>query len=93
VGAQYDRGLYDDDPLLQPRKSLDPKVVRTGGEPEVGSIITYRLPPSARPTDPNRIWRGKVLACYTGGVLVELSEVGYEKMCEYVLATNIVGVE
>ena len=82
MGAQYDSSLYDDDPLPQPRK-----------EPEVGAIVTYKLPLSARPADPHRLWRGKALACYTGGVLVEVSEVGYEKMCEYVQSANIVGVE
>jgi hypothetical protein len=82
MGAQYDSGLYDDDPPLQPRK-----------EPEVGSIVTYKLPLSARPADPHKLWRGKVLACYTGGVLVEVTEVGYEKMCEYVQTANIVNVE
>ena len=82
MGALYGSGLDADDPLIQPRK-----------EPEVGSVITYRLPSSARPTDPNKLWRGKALACYTGGVLVELSEPGYEKMCEYVQTANIVGVE
>ena len=82
MGALYDSGLDENDPIIQPRK-----------EPEVGSVVTYRLPSSARPTDPNRLWRGKALACYTGGVLVELSEPGYEKLCEYVQTANIVRVE
>lgn len=60
--------------------------------PEVGSVVTYKLPQSARPTNPHKVWHGKVLACYDGGVLVEVSEPGYEKLCEYVQAANIVGV-
>lgn len=92
MGALYDSGLYDD-PLIQPRKSLDPEVVRTGGELEVGSIIAYRLPPSERPINPNKVWRGKVVSSNRAGVMVEMLEPGYAGLQEFVLSANIVGVE
>ena len=82
MGALYGSELYDDDPLLQPRK-----------EPEVGSIVAYRLPHSERPTNPNKVWRGKVVLSNRAGVTVEMLEPGYAGLQEFVLSANIVGVE
>ncbi len=82
MGALYSSGLYDDDPLLQPRK-----------EPEVESIVAYRLPFSDHPMNPNKIWRGKVVSSNRAGVMVEMLEPGYAGLQEFVLSANIVGVE
>ena len=82
MGILYGSGLYDDDPLPQPRK-----------EPEVGSIVAYRLPLSDRPMNPNKIWRGKVVSSNRAGVMVEMLEPGYTGLQEFVLSANIVGVE
>jgi len=64
-----------------------------------GAIIHYRLLPAERPTNPLRIWRGKVLACYLGMKYfldccrVESLESGYEELTELVLLSQIVSIE
>jgi hypothetical protein len=64
-----------------------------------GSIISYRLLPAERPTNPRRIWRGRVLACYLGlryfldCVRVVSLEAGYEELTELVLISQIVEIE
>ncbi len=82
MGVLHDSVPYDDDPLLQPLK-----------EPEVGSIVAYRLPLSECPTNPNKVWRGKVVLSNRAGVTVEMLEPGYAGLQEFVLSANIVGVE
>jgi len=82
LGALYNSGLDENDLIIQPRK-----------EPEVGSIIAYRLPLSERPINPNKVWRGKVVSLNRAGVMVEMLEPGYARLQEFVLSANIVGVE
>ena len=66
---------------------------------KVGAIIQYRLLPAERPTHPNRIWRGRIIACYLWNhflldmVRVESLEPGYETLQELVLISQIVKVE
>ena len=66
---------------------------------EKGSIISYRLLPAERPTNPQRIWYGRVLACYLGMHFlldccrVESLEAGYEELTELVLVSQIMHVE
>lgn len=64
-----------------------------------GAIIHYRLLPAERPTNPRRIWRGRIIACYLWNhflldmVRVESLESGYESLTELVLISQIVSVE
>ncbi len=64
-----------------------------------GTIIHYRLLPAERPSNPHRIWRGRVLACYLGMHFlldccrVVSLETGYEELTELVLISQIVSVE
>jgi len=64
-----------------------------------GAIIQYRLLPAERPTYPNRIWRGRIIACYLWNhflldmVRVESLEPGYEELTELVLISQIVKIE
>jgi hypothetical protein len=39
-----------------------------------GIIIAYRLKASDRPTNPYKLWRGKVKWCNSYGILVEILE-------------------
>lgn len=58
-----------------------------------GSIIGYRLPPSQLPSNPNKIWNGRVIKMYDGSLLlVELLEIGYYGLQEYVRVDQIVAV-
>ena len=64
-----------------------------------GAIIHYRLLPAERPTNPNRVWRGRVLKAYLGMhyfldcCRVESLEAGYEELTELVLISQIVEIE
>jgi hypothetical protein len=64
-----------------------------------GSIISYRLLPAEHPTNPQRIWKGRVIACYLGMKFfldccrVESLEAGYEELTELVLISQVVSVE
>ncbi len=64
-----------------------------------GAIVHYRLLPAERPTNPNRVWKGRVLKAYLGMLYfldccrVESLEAGYEEMTELVLISQIVSVE
>lgn len=58
-----------------------------------GSIIGYRLPLSERPTNPNRIWNGRVIRWDGSSLLmVELLENGYHGLREYVNIDQVVAV-
>jgi len=64
-----------------------------------GAIISYRLLPAERPTNPNRIWRGRVLKVWIGMHfildccrVVSLEE-GYQELEELVLISQIVKIE
>ena len=58
-----------------------------------GSVIGYRLPLSERPTNLNRIWKGKVIHWDGSSLLmVELLENGYHGLQEYVNIDQVVAV-
>lgn len=63
--------------------------------PDVGDIIFYKLLPRDRPTDPERLWRGRVAKVFdvTGCVEVTLLEQGYEGLTEIVMSSQIVQVD
>ncbi len=64
-----------------------------------GAIIHYRLLPAERPSNPNRVWKGRVLHAYLGMTYfldccrVESLEPGYEGLTELVLVSQIMSVE
>jgi hypothetical protein len=63
----------------------------------VGSTILYRLLPCQCPTNPNRLWKGKILSLHIGMpasldvALVESLEPDYELLTEFVLVGQIEG--
>lgn len=58
-----------------------------------GATIGYRLKPSDRPLQPNKIWKGRVIR-WLGGtfLLVELLEPRYHNLTEPVKIDQIVAV-
>lgn len=64
-----------------------------------GAIIHYRLLPAERPSNPNRVWKGRVLKAWIGMHFildccrVESLEPGYEELTELVLISQIVEIE
>ncbi len=66
---------------------VDPTHVRAG------AIITYRMRPSDRPTDPQRLWHGKVEDVCASVCWVRLNEPGYEGLDEMIFFGQIVGIE
>lgn len=65
---------------------------------EPNTVILYRLRAADRPKNPLRLWRGRVKwhagrSDYLDAVYVETLDPGYEGYCEYVLTSQIVGVE
>ena len=56
----------------------------------VGDVVLYRLPLSAQPIKPLRLWRGKVLKVVIRYVQVEVQEPGYENTTEWVSMSQIV---
>ena len=65
----------------------------------VGAIFLYKLLPAENPTNPNRLWRGKVLSLRIGMpnsldvALVENLDLGYAAGTEFVLLSQIEAVE
>ncbi len=65
----------------------------------VGCIILYKLLPAENPTNPDRLWRGKVLSLHIGMpdsldcCLVENLDIGYAAGTEFVLLTQIQSIE
>ncbi len=57
-----------------------------------GSVIWYRLLPYQLPTNPDRLWRGKILSIGSSIVLVESLEAGYEGLKEFVRFEQIVEI-
>ncbi len=58
-----------------------------------GAIIGYHLPPSEQPSDPNRIWKGRVISWHGNMLLiVEMLEPGYQGLREYVNVNQVVAV-
>ena len=60
----------------------------------VGSIIYYRLKPCEMPTNPNKLWAGKVVAMLPAiGLLnVESIEDGYRGLNEGVWVEQIISI-
>jgi hypothetical protein len=64
-----------------------------------GTIILYRLLPAERPSNPNRVWKGRVLKAWMGMHFildccrVVSLEPGYEELTELVLISQIVEIE
>ncbi len=64
-----------------------------------GAIIQYRLLPAERPSNPNRVWKGRVLRAWIGmHFLIDCCRVvslepGYEELTELVLISQIVEIE
>ena len=75
--ASFDTGLYPDEPILA---TICP-----------GMIIAYRLLPEDMPTNPNKVWLGKVLYCKGDFVLLELLEPGFQNLREHITYQQIVG--
>jgi hypothetical protein len=65
----------------------------------VGCIVLYKLLPAENPTNPDRLWRGKVLLLHIGMpnsldcCLVENLDIGYAAGTEFVLLTQIQSIE
>jgi hypothetical protein len=63
-----------------------------------GCIIIYRLRPEQLPTNPDRLWTGKILKVYPerenieSGVLVQVLDVGYQEFTEVMTTKQIVKV-
>lgn len=58
-----------------------------------GAIIGYHLPLSARPRNPERIWKGRVIHCHSSTLFtVEVLEPGYDGLREYVNMSQVVAV-
>jgi len=59
--------------------------------------MPYKLLPAQNPTNPNRLWRGKVLSLHVGMpnsldcCLVENLDIGYCVGAEFVLLSQIQG--
>jgi hypothetical protein len=60
---------------------------------QAGVGIAYRLRPSDLPTNPQRLWHGRVKDVYNEACLVRLTEPGYEGLDEIILFEQIVGTE
>ncbi len=78
MSALYDSGLEPDDPIIAVIKP--------------GVTVAYRLLPKDIPSDPNKVWRGKVTWCDRDTILVELLEPGFQNLREYITYQQIVGV-
>jgi hypothetical protein len=57
-----------------------------------GMIICYKLAPSQQPSDPDKLWKGRIMHRFDGGYYVECLESGYEGR-ENVFYSQVVGVE
>jgi hypothetical protein len=60
---------------------------------QVGVVIIYRMRLSDRPTNPQRLWHGRVKNVYPGACLVRLTEPGYEGLDEIIFFEQIVSIE
>lgn len=59
---------------------------------QAGVVIAYRLRPSDRPTNPQRLWHGIVKDVYTKACWVRLTEPGYEGLDEMIFFEQIVDI-
>ncbi len=55
-------------------------------------IIAYRLLPKDMPTNPLKVWHGKVKVIGQEALVVEILEVGYSNLTEVIRYEQIVGV-
>jgi len=60
---------------------------------QAGVVIAYRLRPSDRPTNPQRLWHGIIKDVYTRACWVCLIEPGCEGLDEMIFFEQIVGIE
>ncbi len=60
---------------------------------QTGVVVVYRLRPSERPTNPERLWHGIVTEVHTKACWVRLTEPGYEGLDEMIFSEQIVGIE
>ena len=60
---------------------------------QAGVVVVYRLRPSERPTNPERLWHGIVTEMYTKTCWVRLTEAGHEGLDEIIFFEQIVGIE
>ncbi len=58
-----------------------------------GAVIAYRLRPSDRPTNPQRLWHGRVEDVHAPMCWVRLLDPGYTGLDETVFFEQIVGIE
>ena len=58
-----------------------------------GVEIVYRLRPSDRPKNPQRLWHGRVKDVYTRACKVCLTEPGYEGLDELIFFEQIVSIQ
>jgi hypothetical protein len=56
---------------------------------QAGVVIAYRLRPSDRPTNPERLWHGIVTEVYAKACLVRLTEPDYEGLDEMIFFEQI----
>ena len=58
-----------------------------------GATIGYRLLPTEHPTNPHKIWYGRVIRWHGGTfLLVEVLEPGYKELTEFVRVDQIAAV-
>ena len=60
---------------------------------QAGVVIAYRLRPSDRPTNPQRLWHGIIEEVHPPVCWVRLTEPGYEGLDEMIFFEQIVSVE
>jgi hypothetical protein len=58
-----------------------------------GVAIAYRLRPSDLPTNPQRLWHGRVENVYAGACWVCSVEPGYKGLDEMIFFEQVVGIE
>ena len=60
---------------------------------QAGVVIAYRLRPSDRPTNPQRLWHGIIEEVHPPVCWVRRTEPGYEGLDEMIFFEQIVGIE
>ena len=62
-------------------------------KPQIGDIIGYTLPSHLQPTNPGKIWHGRVRMVHGDMVMIDNTDSGYETLSEYVNIAQIVEIE
>lgn len=59
--------------------------------PDVGNVVVYKLLPKDSPTNPERLWKGRVAKAHSGTDCIEVSvlEQGYEGLIEIIMLSQI----